>query len=194
MEMKKEINKNLNLITIGSILLDVIFIALGIFLVINPELSTKVSGVLIGIGLIVVGLYAVIKYVLNMDTIAFIFTFELIFGILSIITGILLMANPLAIASFITIIIGVWFIISAVIKGSIALRFKRYNEETWILNSVISILTVILGILLLTNPFSAYIVLSTYVGIMIIVYSSMDIVEQLLFRKRAANIEKILFK
>ncbi len=191
--MKKEINKNLNLITIGSILLDIIFIALGIFLVINPELSTRVSGVLIGIGLIVAGLYAIIKYVLNMDA-AFIFTFELIFGILSTIGGILVMANPLAIANFITIIIGLWFIVSAVIKGSIALQFKNYNEETWILNLVISLLTIVLGILLITNPFSAYIVLSTYVGIMIIMYSGMDIVEQLLFRKRAANIEKILFK
>ena len=191
--MKKEINKNLNLITIGSILLDIIFIALGIFLVINPELSTRVSGVLIGIGLIVAGLYAIIKYVLNMDA-AFIFTFELIFGILSTIGGILVMANPLAIANFITIIIGLWFIVSAVIKGSIALQFKNYNEETWILNLVISLLTIVLGILLITNPFSAYIVLSTYVGIMIIMYSGMDIVEQLIFRKRAANIEKILFK
>ena len=191
--MKKEISKNLNLITIGSILLDVLFIALGIFLVINPELSTRVSGVLIGIGLIVAGLYAIIKYVLNMDA-AFIFTFELIFGILSIIAGVLVMANPLAIANFITIIIGLWFIVSAVIKGSIAMQFKNNNEETWILNLVISILTIVLGILLLTNPFSAYIVLSTYVGIMIIVYSGMDIVEQLLFRKRASNIEKILFK
>ena len=191
--MKKEINKNLNLITIGSILLDIIFIALGIFLVINPELSTRVSGVLIGIGLIVAGLYAIIKYVLNMDA-AFIFTFELIFGILSTIGGILVIANPLAIANFITIIIGLWFIVSAVIKGSIALQFKNYNEETWILNLVISLLTIVLGILLITNPFSAYIVLSTYVGIMIIMYSGMDIVEQLLFRKRAANIEKILFK
>ena len=191
--MKKEINKNLNLITIGSILLDIRFIALGIFLVINPELSTRVSGVLIGIGLIVAGLYAIIKYILNMDA-AFIFTFELIFGILSTIGGILVMANPLAIANFITIIIGLWFIVSAVIKGSIALQFKNYNEETWILNLVISLLTIVLGILLITNPFSAYIVLSTYVGIMIIMYSGMDIVEQLLFRKRAANIEKILFK
>lgn len=191
--MKKEINKNLNLITIGSIIMDVIFIALGVFLIVNPELSTKVSGVLLGILLVVAGLYSIIKYILNMDS-AFIFAFELIYGLLSAIAGILIMANPLSLANFITIIVGLWFIISAGIKISIALQFKASKEETWVLNLVIGILTIIIGILLLINPFNAYIVLTTYVGIMLIIYAGMDIVEQFLFRKRAGEVTKILFK
>lgn len=191
--MKKEINKNLNIITIGSIIMDVIFIALGLFLIINPELSTKVSGILLGMLLVAAGLYSVIKYVLNIDS-AFIFTFELIYGLLSIIAGILIMVNPLALANFITIIVGIWFIVSAGIKISIALQFKAYKEETWVLNLVIGILTIIIGILLLVNPFNAYIVLTTYLGIMLIMYAGMDIVEQFLFRKRASDITKILFK
>lgn len=191
--MKKEINKNLNLITIGSIIMDVIFIALGLFLIINPTLSTKVSGILLGILLVVSGLYAVIKYVLNIDS-AFIFTFELIYGLLSIIAGILIIANPLSLANFITIIVGLWFIVSAIIKVSLALQFRVFKEETWVLNLVIGLLTILLGILLLINPFSGFIIITTYVGIMLIVYAGMDIVEQFLFRKRASDITKILFK
>ena len=190
--MKKEINKNLNLITIGAIILDVLFIALGIFLVINPELSIRVSGVLIGLILIISGIYSVIKYVLNMDA-AFLFTIELIYGVISILAGILVVSNPTGFTNFLTIIVGIWLLISSGFKLSIALQFRNNKEETWILNMVIAILTMFIAILLMVNPFSGSMVISTYAGIMLVVYAGMDIVEQLLFRKRADSIEKIFF-
>ena len=190
--MKKEINKNLTLITIGAIILDVLFIALGIFLVINPELSIRVSGVLIGLILIISGIYSVIKYVLNMDA-AFLFTIELIYGVISILAGILVVSNPTGFTNFLTIIVGIWLLISSGFKLSIALQFRNNKEETWILNMVIAILTMFIAILLMVNPFSGSMVISTYAGIMLVVYAGMDIVEQLLFRKRADSIEKIFF-
>lgn len=191
--MKREINKNLNLITFGSIVMDALFIILGMFLMTNPETSTQVAGILFGIILMVSGLYAIIKFVLNMNS-AYIFTFELIYGILNIIAGFLIIGNPFSITNIITVMVGICFIVSAILKLSIALQFKRFNEETWLFNFIIALLTVILGVLLLVNPFSASIVLTTYAGIMIIIYAGMDIVEQLLFRKRANEIEKIIFK
>jgi uncharacterized membrane protein HdeD (DUF308 family) len=190
--MKKEINKNLNIITIGSIILDVLFILLGIFLVINPELSIKVSGILIGLILIISGLYFIIEYVLNMDAI-FLFTIVFIYGIISILGGILILSNPTAFTNFLTIIIGIWLLISAGLKASIAMQFKNNHEESWIINLVIAILTIVIAILMIANPFSGSIVISTYAGIMFVVYAGMDIVEQCLFRKRAGEIENIIF-
>ena len=58
----------------------------------------------------------------------------------------------------------------------------------------ISIITIILGLLLLINPLSAYMILSTYVAILIIMYAGVDIVEQLVIRKRANTIIKFLSK
>lgn len=191
--MKKEIDKRLNLITIGAISLDVIIVILGFFLMSNPELTTQVSGILFGLLLMVSGLYAIMKYITNMHS-NIVFTLELIYGIISVLFGILIMANPLGFANLITIFIGLWFIVSGVIKGAIAIRFKKYREETWLFNLVIAILTLLIGILLVVNPFNGVMVLTTYVGIMFIIYAGMDIVNQLLFRKRATQIEKIIFK
>jgi uncharacterized membrane protein HdeD (DUF308 family) len=188
----KEIKKNLNFITFMAIIVDVLFVVLGIFLVADPELSTKVSGMLIGLVLIVSGIYEIIQFILNIDT-TFIFTFKLVYGILSIIMGALIISDPFSVANFLTIMVGIWLLISAGIKGTIALQLKYFKEETWLFNLVIAILTIVLGLLLLINPFNGYIILSTYAGIMLVVYAGMDIVEQFLFRKRASEIEKIIF-
>ena len=58
----------------------------------------------------------------------------------------------------------------------------------------ISVLTIILSLLLIINPFSGYIVISTYAAIMIIMYAGMDLVEQFFIRKRAGKIIKYLSK
>jgi uncharacterized membrane protein HdeD (DUF308 family) len=73
------------------------------------------------------------------------------------------------------------------------MQLKYFKEETWLFDLVVALLTIVLGILLLVNPFNGYIVLSTYAGIMLVIYAGMDIIEQFLFRKRASEIEKIIF-
>jgi uncharacterized membrane protein HdeD (DUF308 family) len=190
--MKNEIKKNLNFMTFISIIMDVLFIVLGIFLVANPEMSTKVSGILIGLILMISGTYEIIQYVMNIDA-TFIFTFKLVYGILSIIAGFLIISDPFSVANFLTIMVGIWLLVSAGLKVSIAMQLKYFKEETWLFDLVVALLTIVLGILLLVNPFNGYIVLSTYAGIMLVIYAGMDIIEQFLFRKRASEIEKIIF-
>ena len=191
--MKKEIDKRLNIMTLGAIGLDVVFIILGIYFATVPEITASVANILIAIVLLVSGIYSLIKFIMNMHE-NLVFTFELLYGILSIVAGIIIMAKPLALTSLITIFVGIWFIISGAIKATLAIRFKKFKENSWLLNLTIAILTIIIGILLIVNPFKGSLVLSVYVGIMLIIYSSMDIVEKLLLRKRANDIEKIIFK
>lgn len=102
--------------------------------------------------------------------------------------------NPFSLANITTIGVGLWLIVSATIKGAIALQFKKFNEETWILSLIIAAITLILGILIIVNPFESYIVLAVYVGVMVCVYAAMDIVQQILFRKRVKEIVKIFFE
>ena len=68
-----------------------------------------------------------------------------------------------------------------------------FNEESWLINMVISIFSIIVGILLIVNPFKGSIVISTYIGIMISLYAGMDIVEKMIMKKRLNEIEKIIF-
>ena len=183
-----DIKKSFNIITIGSIIIDVIIVILGIFLISNPAVGLESALTLIGVLLLVSGIYSIIKFIMNPKSI---FKFELIYGILSIIAGSFAMFRPFAVASLIVILVGIWLIVTSLIKLSLALELRKFKEDSWIFDLAVAILTLVLGVLLLINPFSGYIVLSTYVGIMIIIYSSMDAIEQVFIRKRVSTIAKM---
>lgn len=185
----KDLKRVFNIATIGSIIMDIIAIILGIFLISNPEIGTKSALTLIGIILIASGLYAILKFILNTNRF---FMFEIIYGILSIIAGIIAITNPFGVTNFITILAGIWLMISAVSKFVLSIQFRKLNESSWIFDLSIALINIILAVLLITNPFASFIILTTYVGIMIIVYAGIDIVDQLLIRKRASIIVDLL--
>ena len=189
----KDEKKIFNILTIGSIVVDTLLFAFGLYLLIDPTLSAKVIGYVMGLLLIVVGIAAIIKFFIKIKNNGF-FVLEICYGILNVIAGIFMMSNPLALANILTVGLGVFLIISAVFKVGFALQFRKFKEETWLFSFIIAILTLIIGILIIVNPLSGVIMTATYVGVMIMIYSAMDVLQQFLFRKRVKEISEILFK
>lgn len=187
----KDLKNTFNLITIGSIIFDVIVVVLGLFFVTNPTVGTTSALMLIGILLSISGIVSIIKYIINPKNI---FNFELVYGILSIIFGIFAFAKPIAVEILIVNIVGAWLIISSVIKLMMAIELRKVKENTWVFDLTVAILTIILGIFIIVNPFSGYIVLSTYIGVLMMIYAAMDIIEQLFIRKRVKTIVKLISK
>ena len=187
----KEIKRNFNLITIGTMLIDIVIIILGFFLVANPAVGTNSALILIGIILVVSGLYSIVKYMLNNRVI---FKFELIYGILSLITGFLAIYKPFSIINIVTVLIGCWLLLSSIFKFFIAVELKKVKIESYTFDMAISGITAFLGLFLIINPFGSYIYVTTYIAILMIMYAGIDFVEQLTIRKRASKILKFLGK
>ena len=190
-ENMKDIKKSFNYITLGAMILDVLFIILGLFLIINPVAGITSALVLFGVILVVSGLYSILKFLINNRAI---FRFELIYGVVSLVVGLLALFKPFAIVNTISVLVGVWLLFSSIFKFAIAIELRRVNIDSWTFDMGISVLTIILSLLLIINPFSGYIVISTYAAIMIIMYAGMDLVEQFFIRKRAGMILKYLSK
>ena len=190
--MSKIIKNRLKTVIISSIVVDIMLIIFGLFLICNPLIVTEVVNLLLGISIMISGIYSVIKYLLNNKKNP-IFSIVLGYGLIAIIFGGILLFKPLLLANLITIIVGVWAIMSGIIKIIVSLRFKYHNEESWLINMVIAILTVCTGILLIINPFNGTVALSVYIGLTIIVNSGLDIVEKLIFNKRINEISKIIY-
>ena len=185
----KRVKKSLNIITWGAIVLDLLYIFFGAFLISNPNMGTKAALVIVGIILVITGIFSISKYIMNNYKI---FLFELIYGILCIAFGILCLVNPFGVANFISIMVGIWLIITSILKGVIAIEFKMHNEGTWLINLAMSILVIVIGVILIVNPFVNYIIITTYVGVMIVVYSCIDILNQCIFMKRIDSILKFI--
>ena len=187
----KDIKSAFNYITIGSIALDLIIIILGIFFITNPAVGLESTLLLIGILLFISGICSVIKFVVNPKRF---FMFELGFGILSIIAGAFAIFKPFGVATLITILIAIWLIISSVIKLLMALELRKIKDNTWIFDLTVAALVIIIGVLILVNPFRSNMILSVYIGVMMTMYAAMDVVEQFFIRKRAKAIMQIFSK
>lgn len=174
--MKENMNRTLWI----SIISSVIFILLGIILVAHPETSLTIMSYAICILLVGNGVY---QLLMGYHSVSLALLDGFSGGLLSIILGILILMKPVALAVIIPIAIGLWFIISSSYKLRIAIILRSTNESIWTLLFVMALLMMICGIILIFNPLSALVAITRMIGILMIIYSIIDIVEAVMIKK-----------
>ena len=157
-----------------SILESLIFAILGIVLVCKPEGTVKfISGVL-GTVFILVGIYKIINYFVTKRENDF-FNYDLIYGLTSIVIGIVAMTYMNIIGSVFRIIIGVWIVYTSFVRINSAIQIKRIGSKSWIFGLILAILMLICGLYVII--YSNAIIVT--IGIIMIVYSDMDIIDNI---------------
>jgi len=187
--MFKEIEKGFSKVFVSSILSSVIFVALGIFLFTKPETTISTISYVLGIIIILLGSFAFGKYFQSREE-GSKFNFSLIYGVLSFIIGLILILNPTALATLIPFVIGFWMVINSTVKIQYSLNLKQYENKAWIPTFVIGLLTLICGLVMIFNPFEGALLITKMIGLFIIIYSILDIVEAFLLNKNIKNITK----
>jgi len=173
-----------------NLFLSLLFIIIGLFLFIKPDTTVSIISYTIGLILIVNGLIEVYRYIKEND-IYNIFSFRLSYGVLLIIAGIFMFIKPNLLSSLFPIILGVWIIINSINKFQYSLILKKSNNKDYLYTILISILSFIWGIILLCNPFKSALVITQTIGIFIIIYAVLDIMENLLIRKNITDIIEV---
>lgn len=189
--MKKSIKKRFNKLIYGSWITSILFLLLGIFLLIKPQLANSLIGYFVGIVVSSSGVIALFNYFTNKNTLKFM-NLQLIYGILTLIAGIAIIINPLSISSLIIICLGIWMVINGVLKLNTALLLKSNKEETWSLILFIAILTILCGSLLIFNPFDGTMIVTQVIGVFLIVYAILDSMQWILIKKRSKEIIKFI--
>ncbi len=184
--MEKKINRMCN----TSLIISFIFIVVGLFLFIKPDTTISIISYVIGGALLFSGIFSVYRY-FTAEGIGSVFNFDLVYGVLLIIAGAFLVIKPTALATLIPIILGIWIIINSVTKFQYALVLKRVKNEDWVYTALVSLLTLIWGIVLLWNPFKSALAITQIIGIFIIVYAVLDIIDNFIIRKNIKDILKI---
>ena len=91
----------------SSLISSIVFLLFGLILFFNPEVTISSISYILGGILIIIGFINFLKYVLNNDKVIKSFDFNLVYGIVGMIAGVVLVLNPTAIATIIPLIIGV---------------------------------------------------------------------------------------
>ena len=167
----------------------VVFAILGVIIAVKTEMTNKIVGILIGICFLLFGLYYI--YMTFEKNKMKLFHYNYIFGILSILLGIFIIFNPFTLLNFLNLSLGIWLIMESINKF---IYFIYLKKEKTPMNNVLltsSILLMVLGILLIFNPFTTIIITRT-IGIFIILYNMINLNDLVLLRKRSKKILEIL--
>lgn len=152
---------------------------IGLVLLLIPSSLTKIVGLLVGITLLLMGMVQVINYIKNKNTIS---NFDLIVGILYSILGAIIIFKPHSVMNLITIVVGIYLIINALIKVKIAITLKNVTDK-WIGTLLVSLITAILGFLLIFNPFASVIAITQLMGMFLVIVTIFDLLDTYIFRK-----------
>lgn len=162
-----------------DIVVSLIFILFGAMLIASPEMVQTMIAILLGAVFIAMGIFRLINYFASgkLDN------YSLATGIVAMIVGIVIMFCSGVILSVFRIIIAIWIIYSGIINLQTTIIWKDFKSRLWLLTLILSILMIIAGIFILANNGA---ILQT-IGVMIIVYAVINIIENIIFMKKIEN-------
>ena len=166
-----------------AILTGVLYILLGIVALVIPETMQKTLGYLIGIVLIVAGLISIICYLLR-DARENYYHNEFVFGLVGMVVGAAVLYKVEVIISLIPFILGILVLFSGCSKLQDAIDLKRLSYGSWAGMLVVAIINIILGIVLICNPFKAAIVLFRVLGVGLILSGASDCFSTIYFAEK----------
>ena len=170
---------------VTSILTSIIFAILGIIMIANPVETIEIVAAILGITIIVIGAEKIISYFVLKGNQDF-FNYELIYGIIPILFGILIMAYSSTFAAIVRIVIGIWIAYTGLMKINISLKLKSAGIKSWAVVLTVSTISLLAGILVMFSNTSSIVLIT---AVVMIVYAITDIIDEFIFIK---NLDKII--
>ena len=187
---KNSIENIYNKMIIYSLITSILSIIVGLVLVFLPTVYNKVVGIIVGIIFLIFGINAVYKY-FHRDG-AKIYSLNIVFGVLYSILGVVIILYPYSVMEFVTVCLGLFVIINGATKINYGIWLKRGNEDSWLVTLVTGIFLVVLGIMLVFNPFSAM-TLTQLSGAFLMIVGVLNVSDTILFKKRSKEIMEIFW-
>ena len=136
---------------IGYIVMSVLFCVLGVVLLFTPGVSALWIGRLLGIGLILFGAIKLVGY-FSRDLFRLAFQYDLAFGLLLMVLGIVTLSHPGDALSFLCVMFGIPVLADGLFKIQVAVDAKRFGIGQWWLVLLLAVLTGVIGLLLVLRP------------------------------------------
>lgn len=149
------------------ILYSICFIGLGIFCILNPEITMTSLGILLGVMLIISGIFDLIVYfkihgeVIDGGWI-------LVEGIFTLLSAILLLSNQYLTNLLIPTLFAIWILLTGVCRVVNAFDFKHFGLSHWWILMVIGLLLMAIGMFSIFKPIIASMTVSVILGILLI--------------------------
>ncbi len=158
----------------GAVILSVSMLILGILTVAYPQLSAVVFCVVLGVICICAGTYKLIRY-FRMGVTDVFFRNDLALGIFGVLSGILLIVQPLSAAAFLPFITGIYVLVGSIFDIQVSEEMRRLNIGNWVSSMIMGIVSVVFAFFLIIDPFDGASALMICAGISLIVSSARNL-------------------
>lgn len=149
---------------IGYIVMSVLFCVLGVVLLFTPGVSALWIGRLLGIGLILFGAIKLVGY-FSRDLFRLAFQYDLAFGLLLMVLGIVTLSHPGDALSFLCVMFGIPMLADGLFKIQIAMDSRQFGIRNWWLVLVLAALTCVVGVVLVFRPMTGVRALTALMGL-----------------------------
>ena len=174
----------------NSIIFSIILLVFGLFMFIRPISTINILMIIFGAILVIDGLVHLVSYFSIKNEYRF-FSSELAQAIIYIILGFVIVCNYNRISEFLPIILGVWIIIDSIFRLQISLNIRDIYDSHWGLLLAMSIITGLLGMIILFNPFESLSLFIRIGGAILMFCELISIFEDFSIISRVGKAEKL---
>lgn len=159
--------------------------AIGILLLMNPDTFTRAVLTAFGVVMLIIGVTHIIKYFKRKNESLFP-ALRLISGIISLIIGVIFTfctSLIMGVFSLIAVIYGIILLVSGVFKMQDFFQAKKYEPYVPIVIFLSAAVSVVLGLIIIINPFETTLLVFRFAGISMLVGAATDIITLILIAK-----------
>lgn len=159
-----------------SLIVSALMFLLALFLIFRPLESLNTFIMLFAIIILVNGIIKLVQY-FRTDAQMRMMNFGLAEGILSILAALIIIISSDALIAFLPIMFSIWIIVQSIITIQLSMGLKLSETKGWWVVLILSIITLLLGVIIMFNPFASMAATTTVVGIILAVTEAIHLVE-----------------
>ena len=172
--MKMRSTAPMRVAKIGYIVMSVTFGIVGLFFIIRPDVSAGLLGYLLGIAMVVFGTVRIVGY-FSKDLFRLAFQYDLEFGVILIVIGMIVLIKPFDVLNFIFIAVGVAVLADSLFKMRIAADAKKFGINTWWTILALAVISGAIGTVLVVRPWESAKILTALLGVSLLFESALNL-------------------
>ncbi|MBQ7858540.1 MAG: DUF308 domain-containing protein [Faecalibacterium sp.] len=161
-----------------TLMLSVVYIALGVFLIAAPDVTLNAVCYTIGGAVLVCGAVQLVRYFTQREALFFA-PLTLIFGIICVGVGGFLLLRSDIIISLLPTVFGLFVVFDSVTRIQNALELRRCQYKNWKSFLLLGLLSIALGILMIANPFGTMQTLVVAIGVILTLEGALNLISSL---------------
>lgn len=173
-----------------SIITIIVTAVLGVLLVAKPDEMIAYTSLIIGSGIMISGAASIINYLVKKNS-----KLPLIMGIIAVISGIIICCAYRQIVSVMIFFMGIILLVGGILDLVNSIDVAKRHYHSWLFTVILSIASIVLGILSIVNPFDTQSKIVQFIGSGFIIFAVLELaayIQVQIIAKKASEAEQLL--